>query len=75
MAKIWLLGSSLIDSGPGHRGYDVFDKFIILSQLLGYYCGIFCPSPRDKMIFIKGGFARCPRVFPTLRVQLILSWV
>jgi len=31
MAIIRLLGSSLIGSGPGHIGYDVFDEFIKLS--------------------------------------------
>jgi len=35
-----------------------------------HYEGILCPSPSDiggKIIFLRGSFALCPRVFPTLR--------
>ena len=35
----------------------------------GNYGGIFCPPLRDirgKIIFLRGSFALCPRVFPTL---------
>jgi len=68
MAIIRLLGSSLIDSGPGHIGHDVFDKFIkLLEDIMGACFCIFLPSDiRGNIIFLKGSFALCLRVFSTL---------
>ena len=39
----------------------------------GNYGGIFCPPLSDirgKIIFLRGSFALCPRVFPTLPAHL-----
>jgi len=60
-------------TGPGHRGYDVFDKFVkLLEDILG---DIFFSSPRDirgNIIFLRGSFALCPAVFLTYREQMLL---
>jgi len=41
MIIIRLLGNSLIESGSGHIGSDVFDKVIKLSELLEEIMGAF----------------------------------
>ena len=44
--------------------------------LRGNYGGIFCPplcDIRGKIIFLRGSFALCPRVFPTLRYTHVSS--